>query len=61
MATCDNCDAWVSSEFHRVHADNNGILHGCHECKVQAGSFRPDGDGHVHVPLHNVEFEYETE
>lgn len=42
MPNCDNCGAFVTPDFHRVFADNEGTLHGCHECTPNAGSKHPD-------------------
>ena len=39
---CDNCGSTVSVRFHKVFADNDGTLHGCHECQPNASSKHPD-------------------
>jgi len=41
-AECDNCGSAVSSRFHRVFCDNDGVLHGCHNCVGNASSKHPD-------------------
>ncbi len=32
MPECDSCGGHVTPDFHRVFADNDGVLHGCPEC-----------------------------
>ncbi|WP_457590070.1 DUF7563 family protein [Halalkalicoccus salilacus] len=32
MAQCDQCGQHVTPDFHRVFADNEGVLHGCPAC-----------------------------
>ena len=38
---CDNCDGWVTPDYHRVFSDNEGYLDGCLDCEGhgQGGSF----------------------
>ena len=32
MPQCDECGEHVTPDFHRVFADNDGILYGCPAC-----------------------------
>lgn len=32
MPYCDNCESFVSANFHRVFADGDNTLHGCLNC-----------------------------
>lgn len=32
MAHCDECGHHVTGDFHRVFADNDGVLYGCPAC-----------------------------
>lgn len=37
MAECNHCGSFVSTEFARVFADNDGRIHACLECANKAG------------------------
>lgn len=32
MATCNNCDSFVTPDFARVFGDNDSSVYGCPEC-----------------------------
>lgn len=32
MATCDNCGVFVTADYARVFADNDGVVQGCPHC-----------------------------
>ncbi|WP_449289549.1 DUF7563 family protein [Natronococcus occultus] len=45
MPRCDSCEATVSRAYHRVHADNDGVLHACCHCTLQADMLQGAGAG----------------
>lgn len=37
MPACDHCDSFVSADFARVFADDDGLIRACLECSGNAG------------------------
>ncbi|WP_438267125.1 DUF7563 family protein [Haladaptatus salinisoli] len=47
MRACGNCGQQVSTEYFRVFADNDGVLHRCQGCTSTTAMLRGAGAGVV--------------